>query len=299
MAGTPIERVYTESPQTVLAYWTDEKLRAVRDKGDAPIKPPGTDPFNSDGDAWEGTGPFPAGVGRLLFVAPNGKDSSCTATAIDSPAGNVLVTAFHCLEGPDEGHISGWSSKLLFLPGFHDGATPLGRYPIHRMVASDDVLDIWRDTAFLQAHPGADGRSVAEAAGEQAIRFDIPESASPRINFGYPASSNGYGIIPPPGPREFGNREYSGQRLAYCATQRTALSQCEGVGNGPPVGWGFHCVQGPGSSGGPSLIDFNFDTGKGVIVGVHSNGVIMDGRAAACAAHLEEHAAKAYQYVTE
>lgn len=291
-----VERTYVETPEAVLAYWTDEKLRAVEDKGEVPLKPPSADPLNSDGDAWEGTGRFPAGVGRLFSTSPSAKDVSCTATAVDSPAGNVLVTAFHCVSQLDEDGNPVWNSYLMFVPGFVDGVAPQGRHPVGRMVAPVDVLETG-DIAFLRVYPRADGRSVAEMAGTQAIRFDIPASASPRIDFGYPVSANGYGILPPPAPYEFGNPEYSGQRLAYCATQRAMLDPCENVQAGF-AGWGFQCVQGPGSSGGPSLVEFNFDTGRGTVAGVNSHGVIMQGRAAGCKAPLQESSALAYDYIT-
>lgn len=295
-AETPtlMERIYTESRESVLAYWTDERLRAVPDKGEIPLKPPSADPLNSDGDAWEGTGRFPAGVGRLFFISWQGTDASCTATAVDSPAGDVLVTALHCLHALAEDNASLWSSHLLFVPAFRDGKAPLGRYVAHRMVAP---LDVVQDTAMLQVLPNEDGRSVGSVAGTQAIRFDVPAWASPRVDLGYPVSANGYGILPPPAPYEFGNAEYSGQRLAYCSTSRATLGKCESFGGF--AAWGSQCVQGPGSSGGPSLVDFDFDTGKGIVAGVHSHGVIMQGRAAGCKAPLEERSAQAYRYIIE
>lgn len=292
--------VYAEPPEEVLAYWTQARLDAVPDKGNVPHKSAGSDPLESDGDAWTGTGPMPPGVGRLMLLHPSGKPSGCTATVIDSPHGNVLATAFHCLTTlTDEGQIEAWSSHLMFIPSFHDGVGPHGMFPIRRMAAPAGSLSGTLDTAFLEAAPAAGGASVASIAGSQAILFDVAASAGPRVTFGYPASANGYGILPPPGPFEFGNAEYSGQRLAYCATQRPVLNGCKAFGNDRILEWGLQCVQGPGSSGGPAMVDFDFDSGLGTVVGVNNMGVIVDGRATLCSSPMNEDAQAAYQYISQ
>lgn len=298
LAAPVFERIYNEAPDAVLAYWTDEKLLAVEDKGNVPIKPPVADPLNSDGDAWEGNGAEPLGVGRLFFVRPNGQDASCTATVVDSASGDVMVTAMHCLHDRTEQGIDEWSSYLLFLPAFRDGTGPQGRYPIKRLVAPGSTLDAERDGAFLQALASSEGDIVGDVAGQQGIRFDAPPSLGPRISFGYPVSANAYGILPPPPPYELGNPEYSGQRLAYCATQRTVLNGCKAFGSDIDREWGMPCVQGPGSSGGPAMIDFDFDTGRGTVVGTNNMGVIVEERANACAGALDDAAREAFEYIT-
>lgn len=298
LAAAPFERFYDEGPDAVLAYWTDEKLLAVNDKGDAPIKPPVADPLNSDGDAWEGKGAWPAGVGRLFFVRPGGQDASCTATVVESASRDVLVTAAHCLHARSEQGVDAWSSHLLFLPAFRDGTGPQGRYPIRRMVVPQGALDGTRDGAFLQALASSEGRVVGDVAGQQAIRFDAPPTAGPRISFGYPVWANAYGILPPPPPYELGNPEYSGQRLAYCATQRTLFNGCKAFGSDVDREWGMPCVQGPGSSGGPAMIDFDFDTGRGTVVGTNNMGVIVNERANLCANPLDDAGREAFEYIS-
>src|SRR5690606_19056078 len=72
-----IDHYYGESPDEVIRFWTPERLATVPDKGESLPKPPSEDPLNSDGDPWEGTGPFPAGVGRL-YKNHNGVVGSCT-----------------------------------------------------------------------------------------------------------------------------------------------------------------------------------------------------------------------------
>lgn len=300
VAASPerIEHVYTESAEQVLAYWTVEKLTAVPDKGDVPHKPPVPDPLASDGDAWKGTGPFPAGVGRLMMRRHGGQDASCTATVLDSPDGNVLTTAFHCLAVPAQDNQPEWSTHLLFIPAFSDGNAPHGKFPVRRMVAPAAALAGNSDTAFLEVDPTPAGIPVAAAAGSQAIRFDALDWAGPRITFGYPVSANGYGMLPPPPPFDYGNPEYSGQRLAYCATQRPLLNGCKPHGGEEILEWGLPCVQGPGASGGPAMIDFDFDTGRGTVVGVNNMGVIVEERSNLCASAMNEGSWDAYHYIS-
>ncbi|MCS4295949.1 hypothetical protein M2375_004199 [Comamonas sp. BIGb0152] len=301
LAAGLLERIYDEPPEAVLAYWTDEKLLTVNDKGDAPLKPPVPDPLNSDGDAWEGTGAWPAGVGRLFFVRPDGQDSSCTATVVESASKDVLVTARHCMHALNAQGVQGWNSHLLFLPAFRDGTGPQGRYTIRRLVAPavpTNALEPLRDGAFLQARANSDGARVGDVAGQQAIRFDASPTAGPRISFGYPVWSNSYGILPPPPPYEFGNPEYSGQRLAYCSTQRTVLNGCKAFGTDVDIQWGMPCVQGPGSSGGPAMIDFDFDSGHGTVVGTIDMGVVVDERANLCASTLDDAGREAFEYIS-
>lgn len=299
LAGDLVERWMETSQEEVLAYWTNEKLAAVPDKGDAPIKAPGQDPLQTDGDPWRGTGPHPAGVGRLFLTRPDGKDASCTATVVDSRDGDILVTALHCLAQVDEYGAVRWSRNLLYAPLFQNGNAPLGKYPIRRIVAPQASLSGALDTSFLQTHADASGQMPARRAGSQSIRFDERPARGPRIAFGYPVSANGIGLIPPTPWYEFSNAEYTGQQLAYCATTRVELSGCRAFGSEKILQWGVACVQGPGSSGGPVLEEFDFDSGHGIIVGVNSMGVVNDGRAHLCSAETEALAERAYRYIQQ
>ncbi|MBA0449569.1 trypsin-like serine peptidase [Stenotrophomonas maltophilia] len=298
-SGDLVERWMDTSQEEVLTYWTNEKLAAVPDKGDVPTKPPGQDPLQTDGDPWWGTGPHPAGVGRLFLVRPDGKDASCTATVVDSPGGDVLLTALHCLALLDELGAVHWSSHLLYVPLFQNGTAPLGKYPIRRIVTPQASISGVLDTGFLQTHADASGQGPAHRTGSQAIRFDQRPAVGPRVSFGYPVSANGIGLIPPTPWYEFGNPEYTGQQLAYCATARVELSGCRPFGSDRILQWGLACVQGPGSSGGPVLEDFDFDSGRGIVVGVNSMGVVNDGRAHLCSAETESLAERAYRYIQQ
>ncbi len=64
-------------------------------------------------------------VGRptvgALFVA-GATTHYCTASVVSSSTGDVLITAAHCIDGSGRG--------LTFVPGFHDGQAPYGRWPV-------------------------------------------------------------------------------------------------------------------------------------------------------------------------
>jgi len=79
-----------------------------------------------------------------LFVNGSSAQHFCTASVVDSPHGDVLITAAHC--------VSGKGSALVFAPGYHDGVSPYGRWTVTgvhlapRWLQSRDPHD---DFAFL------------------------------------------------------------------------------------------------------------------------------------------------------
>ncbi len=72
----------------------------------------------------------------------------CTASVIASPAGNVLLTAAHCVAGTGAGYV--------VAPGFHDGIAPYGRWRVTAAYLDPEWLtsqDPRRDFAFLTVAP--------------------------------------------------------------------------------------------------------------------------------------------------
>ncbi|WP_051970364.1 trypsin-like serine peptidase [Kitasatospora azatica] len=104
-------------------------------------------------------------VGRIgvLRHADRGNARSCTASVVDSPAHNLLVTAAHCVYQSGTGTIDG----LTFEPGYRDGTTPLGSWTVDRIIVDQhwqDDADPEYDVAFLTVRP-TDGREIEEAVG--------------------------------------------------------------------------------------------------------------------------------------
>jgi V8-like Glu-specific endopeptidase len=104
-------------------------------------------------------------VGALFTVSGGQlRRHFCTASVVDSPGGDLVITAAHCVSGKAPGQIA-------FVPGYHSGQEPYGVW-----LASDVLLDsAWRtsadpdhDVAFLVVHqPGSSSRIQDVTGGER------------------------------------------------------------------------------------------------------------------------------------
>jgi hypothetical protein len=116
---TPAERAETE------AYWTKERKQRVAGGSGNPVA----------GDSMPDSGPVPDlgsnltipgdydAVGKLFFNL-DGRDESCTATVVHSENKDLVITHARCLSsGGDD-----FSNYVEFVPGYHDGNDPRGRY---------------------------------------------------------------------------------------------------------------------------------------------------------------------------
>ena len=81
-----------------------------------------------------------AAVPTVGALFPAGLDSAhtCTGSVLDSPGGDLVLTAAHCVLGTGPG--------MLFVPGYDDGAHPDGVYEVQR---------VWADPAWVN---GSDPR---------------------------------------------------------------------------------------------------------------------------------------------
>ncbi|UNI24932.1 hypothetical protein JDV02_010648 [Purpureocillium takamizusanense] len=84
------------------------------------------------------------------------KQHSCSASVIASKNGNVILTAGHCVKGTGK--------DLHFAPGYHDGKTPYGTYPVTAAYVHPEWNkdhNINHDYAFLTVGKGThNGKSV-------------------------------------------------------------------------------------------------------------------------------------------
>ncbi|MFE6692161.1 trypsin-like serine peptidase [Streptomyces sp. NPDC057743] len=119
----------------------------------------------------------------------------CTASVVNSPKGNVLATAAHCVlphagAAHDGDRPSSYEEKLEFAPQFSGrgrGRPPHGRWKARGI----HIEDCWKDKddsadyAFLTVEPDDRGRSVQEAVG--AVVPDWPSGFSRDVTvIGYP-----------------------------------------------------------------------------------------------------------------
>ena len=91
-----------------------------------------------------------------LFSAGLTSDHTCTASVVDSPAGDVIVTAAHCISGSGAG--------VVFAPGYDDGLAPYGTWVVQRAYAAPGWTigrDPDADYIFLIVTPATTNRTSA------------------------------------------------------------------------------------------------------------------------------------------
>ncbi|MFJ3215141.1 trypsin-like serine peptidase [Kitasatospora sp. NPDC086801] len=105
-------------------------------------------------------------IGTLSVRTAQGP-RACTASVVRSPGHNLLVTAAHCVQSRRIGLLDG----LVFTPGYRNGFTPYGSWPVRSITvdprwADDD--DPEYDVAFVTVGP-VGGKEVEDAVGGNPI----------------------------------------------------------------------------------------------------------------------------------
>ena len=184
-----------------------------------------------DGQAFAGT---PA-VGAL-FTTSAGQlgQHFCTASVVDSPAGDLVITAAHC--------VAGVSGTVAFVPGYDRGFLPYGVWTVSEAYvdqawSSDSSQD--DDVAFLRvSKPGSDV-PIEDVTGAERLATGTPPSRAPVQVIGYPNTTN------QPVTCQNWLREPMAGQLEF---------DCGGYTNG--------------TSGGPFLSEVDQATGQGLVIGV-------------------------------
>jgi|HubBroStandDraft_5_1064220.scaffolds.fasta_scaffold22712_1 V8-like Glu-specific endopeptidase len=178
-----------------------------------------------------------AAVGALFTRKATGKLGShfCTASVVNSPGENLLITAAHCMAGRSLGPTTG----VVFAPGYHDGKFPHGKWTI----TATYVNSAWElhhnpndDVAFLVA--GRLGTHIQRHTGAEILKINRPPQVVDVI--GYPDSTSEPITCTAPA-RSFDG----GHQMVF---------DCDNYTNG--------------TSGGPFLAHVNPKTGDGWVIGV-------------------------------
>jgi V8-like Glu-specific endopeptidase len=174
-------------------------------------------------------------VGALFQVSSAGLGKHfCTASVVDSPRGDLVITAAHCVSGRRPGQIA-------FVPGYHEGGEPYGVWFVTQVVVDAQ----WRrsqdpdhDVAFLvlQRHDGTTG--VQKLTGGE--RLGTGWAARVLVHVvGYPDLA---------------------RRPVICASRTRPFGQHQ---------MRFDCGgYTGGTSGGPFLAGWDATTGRGTVIGV-------------------------------
>jgi hypothetical protein len=170
----------------------------------------------------------------VLFYTTGGKGHFCTASVVDSTAGDLALTAAHCV------YSKGFASNIEYVPGYHDGKQPYGAWPVKTItvasgwkVSHDPDLDF----AFLTL-ASSGGREIQARTGGLTLGFT--RWYSEKI--------------------EAVGHNDSGAEPIRCATRsfRFRAGQME-----------FYCHGfWTGTSGGPWIIGYNAKNGTGTVFGV-------------------------------
>lgn len=104
----------------------------------------------------------------------------CTASVVDSPHGDVVLTAAHCVSGAAH-------AAMVFAPGYHDGAAPYGVWRVTRVIVDRNWISSANpddDFAFLVVSRPGTGPVQAVTGGER-LGLGRPPGQRVRV-IGYP-----------------------------------------------------------------------------------------------------------------
>jgi V8-like Glu-specific endopeptidase len=171
-----------------------------------------------------------------LFTASAGKlgQHFCTASVVDSPGGDLAITAAHC--------VTSTSGTIDFVPGYDNGRTPYGVWTVTKVY----VDQAWNsssnpddDFAFLRISQPGSSVPVEDETGAEKLATGTPASHQQVQAIGYPNSSD------QPITCQNWLREPMASQLEF---------DCGGYTDG--------------TSGGPFLSEVNQKTGQGMVIGV-------------------------------
>ncbi|MEZ0064478.1 V8-like Glu-specific endopeptidase [Streptacidiphilus sp. MAP12-20] len=269
-AGVAAADAGADSSAASLAYWTPQRMRKATplDALPAPDRhaaasrpavaevPPSVPPLPAEHAASGLARPSQhaiyasAAAGRAFFHNPRtGGDYSCSASALNSPSRQMVVTAAHCVHG---GRGGTWMTKWVYVPDYYNGSVPYGVFA----AKSFRTFQAWltystaaRDVAMVTTWPN-NGRKLVNVTGGNGITWNGSRT-SPVYVLGYP------------------DNFYRGEIQMYCSGWTSPE-------------WGtsrlqIRCRYGHGSSGGPWLRWYNTGTGLGYVDGVTSTGSLTTG----------------------
>jgi V8-like Glu-specific endopeptidase len=171
----------------------------------------------------------------------SGQGHYCTGSVVNSPEGDIVVTAAHCVYDS-----SGVYTDIAFVPGYHDGQDPYGVWIPSAVVvppqwASSGDPDY--DVAFLVVHEEGSATKIQDVVGGDDLGLSPGYTNLTRV-IGYPESTE-----EPVSCTNY-TAEFSDPSLSTPQLQ-------------------FDCDNYPGgTSGGPFLQAVDPDTGLGTVVGV-------------------------------
>jgi V8-like Glu-specific endopeptidase len=175
-------------------------------------------------------------VGALFTLTSAGQLGThfCTASVVDSPGGDLVLTAAHCMNGRTP-------SEIAFVPGYSRGLEPFGVWSVSRIIedqAWTSSRDPDDDFAFLVVHQAGASGGVQQLTGGETVGIDVPAGHTVKVA-GYP-------------------------------DDRDAMISCENTATSfSPTQYQFDCGGFTGgTSGSPLLADVGTAGGRDTVIGV-------------------------------
>lgn len=195
------------------------------------------------GGPWTGGGAVVSTTGRVFFTY-QGRAASCSGNAVTSANKSTVLTAGHCVKMD-----GAWHTDWVFVPGYHDGQAPHGKWAAAKTLATPQWTaseDINYDVGAAVVAP-LGGKQLTDVVGGQGVAFNTGYNKE-MYAFGYPAAD-----------------PYDGSKLIHCS----------GTSIKDPLfstDHGLACNMTGGSSGGPWFTSFDPSTGTGLQSSVNSFG---------------------------
>jgi V8-like Glu-specific endopeptidase len=135
-------------------------------------------PIHADADGKAPT------VGALFVRTDSGQLTVhfCTGSVVNSPAGDLVITAAHCLIGRTP-------SQVAFVPGYTHGNRPYGVWVASKII-EDPQWTPDDDFAFLIVHQPGSNLAVQTLTGGETLGIGAPATRSVRVA-GYPDDLDG------------------------------------------------------------------------------------------------------------
>jgi V8-like Glu-specific endopeptidase len=224
VAATPVVGTFAAAPGATIARWTPARRAAAEPMSVLPVSRAGTlggSPLLGAGAASASAGPVASASPSATPGAVEGVDTGdstlfpnrangivigeyqtaegsdiyqCSGSVIDSPAGDVVLTAGHCVIDPETG---AQARSVIFVPGYREEDAPFGVFaatgfattPEWSSSAGTSDPDEAGDLAMLVIAPSTKtGASVEATVGALAIAFEQPRDQT-YTQWGYPAES--------------------------------------------------------------------------------------------------------------
>jgi V8-like Glu-specific endopeptidase len=127
-------------------------------------------------------------VGALFTRTASGKlsDHFCTASVVDSQAGDLVVTAAHCVAGRS-------ADQMAFVPDYSRGQRPYGTWTVSQVIEDQQWLASSSpddDFAFLIVHRPGTKATLQELTGGEVLGIDENAGRAVKVA-GYPNNHDG------------------------------------------------------------------------------------------------------------